>query len=100
MSALPDFLKPYFWDVDFSSLDTYKNSVYIINRLLDKGGLRAAKWIEKTFSPELIKQTLCTRRDFSLRNASFWSTIYNIPLNQIKCFQEPYRTMRRTLWPY
>ena len=100
VTKLPEFLKPYFWDVDFSRLDSAKNSEYIINRLLDKGNLKAAKWVEATYPIELVRKVLTTQKDFSLRNASFWGLIFGVPQSQLKCFYEPYRTMRKTLWPY
>lgn len=100
MSQLPKFLKGYFWDTKFEELDTDKHAQLIVNRLLDKGNLRATKWATENYSSTLIKKVLRTRRDFSLKNASFWSLLYQVPLSEVKCFQEPYRTMRKTLWPY
>ena len=100
MSQLPEFLKGYFWDTKFEDLDAEEDKDFIVNRLLDKGNLSATKWVCMHYSPELIRKVLKTRRDFSLKNASFWSLLYQVPLSEVKCFQEPYRTMRKTLWPY
>lgn len=100
MSNLPQFLKPYFWDVNFEKLDPEAKAEYIVNRLLDKGDWRAARWATDNFPAGLIRRVLRTRKDFSLKNASFWSLIYQVPLSEVKCFQEPYRTLRKTLWPY
>lgn len=99
-SRLPEFLKPYFWDVKFEGLEVDRSAEFIINRLLDKGGWQAAKWVEITYPKELVQKVLRTNRDFSLRNATFWGLIYGVPEPQIKCLSEPYRTMRKTLWPY
>ena len=100
MSKLPDFLRPYFWDVDFEAVDPALKSEFVVQRLLDKGNLKAVKWATDNFSSELIRRVLRTRPDFSLKNASFWSLLYQVPLAEVKCFQEPYRTTRKTLWPY
>lgn len=100
MSKLPEFLKPYFWDVTFAELDSQKNEDFIVHRLLDKGNLQATKWVTKNYPPDSIRTVLKTWRDFSLKNASFWSLLYQVPLSEVKCFQEPYRTMRKKLWPY
>jgi hypothetical protein len=96
---IPKSLHKYFWDTDVDKLD-FERPYFIINRLLEKGDIKAAKWVRKNFSEEKIIFTIKKYRDFSLQNASFWGLIYKIPLNQIICFQEPYRTIRRTLWPY
>jgi len=96
---IPKSLHKYFWDVNVKNLD-YDHPYFVINRLLEKGDIEAARWVEKNFSKEQISYTIKNFRDFSLRNASFWSLIYKIPLDQVICFQEPYRSMRKTLWPY
>jgi hypothetical protein len=41
--ALPQSLYRYFWEVDPAQLDPGKHARYIINRLLDKGDLAAAR---------------------------------------------------------
>lgn len=76
---LPQKLHRYFWDVDIIKMNPYKKPEFIISRLLDKGDIEAVKWVGKTFSKSKIKKTLLTTRDFSLRSASFWGLIYNIP---------------------
>ena len=97
---IPKSLHKYFWDVDVKKLDPQNKPYFVINRLLDKGDLKAARWVREKFSEEQIIFTIKNFRDFSLRSGSFWSLMYKIPLNQIICFQEPYLTIRRTLWPY
>lgn len=77
-----------------------RNAEFIVNRLLDKGNWRVAKWVEATYPAELVRRVLEVNRDFSLRSASFWSLIYDVPPSQIKCLREPYRSLRKTLWPY
>ena len=99
-TRLPEFLRPCFWDVNFSNLTVEGNSEYIINRLLDKGNLEAVLWVRQAYPAELVRKVLTTYRDFSLKSASFWGLIYDVPKSEIKCFQEPYHTMRKMLWPY
>ena len=86
--------------MDVKKLDPEKKPYFVINRLLDKGDIEAARWIKKTFSNEQIRYTLTGMQDFSLRSGSFWGLIYQVPINKLKCFQEPYLTTRKTLWPY
>ena len=98
--TIPDYLHRYFWDVDVKILNPQDKPYFVISRLLDKGGTRAVKWIRNNYDEEIIKKTLENYRDFSLKSASFWSLIYNIPREKIKCFQQPYLKMHKTLWPY
>lgn len=97
---IPKKLWKYFWDVNVKKLNPAEKSYFVISRLLDKGNIQAIQWIRDNFSDEEVKDTLKNYRDFSLRSGSFWGLIYKVPLSQIKCFREPYRTTRMTLWPY
>jgi len=99
-NKLPEKFKTLFWDTDFNTLDPYKKSHYIINRILDKGNVEAVRWARKTYSQDTIKFSLMKLRDFSLKSATFWATIYDIPFHQIICLQEPYLTTRRKLWQH
>lgn len=97
---IPKSLHRFFWDVDVKKLDPQNKPYFIISRLLDKGNIEAAQWVRSNYDNQLIRETLQKYRDFSLRSASFWALIYKVPMEDIKCFQEPYRTTRKTLWPY
>ena len=97
---LPKSLHRYFWDVDVKKLDARNKPYFIISRLLDKGNFESARWIRANYNNQLIRETLQKYRDFSLRSASFWGLIFKVPREEIKCFQEPYLTVRKSHWPY
>ncbi|MEK7587599.1 MAG: hypothetical protein AAB457_02165 [Patescibacteria group bacterium] len=48
---IPKGLHQYFWDVRAETLDPSKHPHYVINRLLDKGNLDAARWVVRSFGP-------------------------------------------------
>ena len=87
---LPSFFKPYFWDVDFSSLDLSKNTDFIIKRTLDRGNTKSLKWVIDYYSKEQIKKTILTSRDLSQKTANFWADIYDLDRAKILCLQKPY----------
>jgi len=97
---LPKKLKSLFWDIDFESLDKSKKAYFIINRIFEKGDIEAVKWARQNYSEEAIRFSLINLRDFSLRSATFWATIYDIPFTEILCLQEPYLSTRQQLWPH
>ena len=99
-NKLPEFLKPYFWDVDFEKLNIERSAEFITHRLLNKGNLEAVLWVQDTYPMDLIKKVLKNNQDFSFKTASFWGLIYGIPLSELKCFQTPYHQIREALWPY
>ncbi len=100
LTALPESLYQFFWDVDPQKIDTYKNGSYVINRLLDKGDEQAVRWVLKNYSKEDIADTFKIKRDFSPKTATFWSLYLGIPKEKMKCFQKPFYQLRRQLWPY
>ncbi|OGK15985.1 hypothetical protein A2690_00840 [Candidatus Roizmanbacteria bacterium RIFCSPHIGHO2_01_FULL_39_12b] len=97
---IPKSLYKFFWDVNPEKVNPREKPYFVIQRLLDKGDIEAVRFVRGNFEPSVIQKTLKNYRDFSLRSASFWGLLYQVPLSQIKCFQEPYLTTRKTLWPY
>lgn len=100
MKKAPQFLKKYFWDIDFSTFDTKKSQDYVIVRLLEYGDVPATKWLLKTFSKEDIKKVVITKRNLSPQTASFWSLFLGIKEKDVVCLQKPYLKMRQAHWPY
>jgi hypothetical protein len=45
MGKIPEFLKKYFWDVEFNKIDLKKNRVYILKRILEFGDEKAVAWM-------------------------------------------------------
>ncbi|MGD0977051.1 MAG: hypothetical protein ABR875_02045 [Minisyncoccia bacterium] len=97
---IPDFLKKYFWDVDFNGLDANTHSLFIVERILEYGDETATSWMLDNFSKEQIKQTLLERKGFSKKSANYWSLILNIPKDKISCLNRSYQQMQKSHWPY
>ena len=103
-TSLPDKLPPalykFFWDIDATKLNPSEYVPYVINRLLDKGDLEAARWVLHSFPRTTIIETLKTMRDFSPWNGRFWASYLEIPEEEVACLREPYLTQRKQLWPF
>lgn len=97
---IPKYLHQYFWDVNVEKLDPKKKPYFVINRLLDKGDIKAARWVRRNFSEEQIKETFYKIRDFNEKVGRFWSLFLKIPQEKIACLKPSYLKMRKTLWPY
>jgi Family of unknown function (DUF6922) len=37
MTKIPEFLKPYFWEIDFAGLSLPERETYVIERVLEYG---------------------------------------------------------------
>lgn len=99
-NKLPKFLYKFFWDTEAKKVNPARHPEYVINRLLDKGDLKAARWVVKNFSEELIKKTLRTSHDFSPWNGRFWANYYQMANTEIACLNPHYLKQRRDLWPH
>ena len=100
MAKLPSFLKKYFWDIEFSILDSKKRSIYIIERLLELGDINSLHWMFKQYPQTIIKQIVCQSPTLSKKTANFWGLILNIPKDQIRCLQPGFQKIHRAIWPY
>lgn len=88
-SPLPDFLKPYFWEIDFSRLRLPQRQTYVIERVLEYGDDQAIHWLKQTFSPETIADVVRNSRRISSNTANLWALVLDIPKEQIRCFSKP-----------
>ena len=75
---MPAFLKRYFWDSDFSTIDPQKFSTYVIERLLDLGDMDAIKWLFETYQKSEIKEVVKTTRRLSKKSLNYWLTVLDI----------------------
>src|SRR3989338_6985179 len=99
-TKLPKRFYRYFWDVEAKEVNPAKHPKYVINRLLDKGDLSAARWVLAAFPKEKIVETLKTMLDFSPWNGVFWTRFLGIPPEETRCLNPHYLRLRKKLWPY
>jgi Family of unknown function (DUF6922) len=91
---LPDFLRPYFWDVSFNQLETKKHSFLIIKRVLDRGNLTDIRWLIKTYGKVGIKKVVLKTKDLSRPIANFWANILGLDKRQVPSLLKPYSPIR------
>lgn len=75
---MPDFLKRYFWDIDFRALDPDEYSTYVIARILDLGDTDATKWLFRTYQKNQIKEVVKNTRQMSKKSLNYWLTILDL----------------------
>ncbi|MFH1967545.1 MAG: hypothetical protein ABIJ03_03485 [Patescibacteria group bacterium] len=88
MNQLPTIFQQFFWDAKLESINTQKNSSYIIDRLLKIGDLASWKWLAQTYSPEQIKNRALNSRQLTKKDATFYSLIFDLPINSFKCIKQ------------
>lgn len=61
-----------FWDTDPESIDLKKNVRYIIERILEIGGLDALQWVQRLYPTKRIVETLEISRKITPKSRNFW----------------------------
>ena len=87
---LPEFLKLYFWDVNFEELRVKKHAFFVIKRVLDKGNLGDIRWLVKTYGKDAIKKVVMETKDLARPTGNFWADMLDLDKSKLLCLQKPY----------
>jgi hypothetical protein len=90
LGQLPDFLQPYFWEVDFTRLCLPQREVYVVERILEYGEDQAIHWLKETFSTETLADVVRRSRRLSPNTANLWALVLDIPREQVRCLSTPF----------
>jgi hypothetical protein len=88
---LPEFLRSFFWDVDFERLRVEGHERYIIERVLEYGDDRSIRWLWRTFGPSAVARVVRRSRRISPNTANLWALVLDIPRGQIRCFSKHFQ---------
>jgi hypothetical protein len=89
-TKLPEYLRSYFWDVNFDLLNFKKSKTFILKRVLDRGNTKALGWMRQNYTNQEIEKLLLTTRDISPKTANFWALFLGIDKRNVVCLQKPY----------
>lgn len=77
--------KQLFWDTQFNKLDYSKNAGFIITRVLLYGDISDYKAVKKRYGLIKIKNVARNISYPNKKSLYFWSLIFHLPLNSLKC---------------
>lgn len=77
-AQIPERFHALFWDVDPLKVNTKQHARYIIERVLEMGGLDALFWIQRIYPTSLITETNETSRKISSRSRNFWNIWFGV----------------------
>lgn len=89
VKKLPLFLEQYFWDVDFEKVDGTKSKMLILKIVLERGNIKAIRWLLRNFTKKDVKQLLFTNKDLSPLTSNFWADYLNIDKFKIPSLKNP-----------
>lgn len=96
---MPEALKKYFWDVDFSRLDPRRRSGFVVERILEFGDEGAVSWMARSYSPEQIRRVLTGSRQLSRKSAAFWAWLFNVDRGEVRCLSKSFQEKQKQFWP-
>lgn len=70
------FRQELFWDVNPEDIDPDKNSIYIIERILDFGNSDEVLWMNSYYPKELIFGVVQKSRVLHEKSRSLWNLVY------------------------
>ncbi len=85
-SLIKSLSKNYFWDIDISRLDDFKNRRIIIERVLSIGDFDDLRRIIQYFGVEVIKQEIILAGQLDKKTLNWVSQYFNIPITDFKCY--------------
>jgi hypothetical protein len=88
MKSLPFFIKKFFWDFDFDTLNKDDYQQFIIARILEYGDERAMGWMKNSFQVDELKNVVRSSRELSSKSAVFWQLVLNLKKNEILCLRK------------
>lgn len=90
--------KTIFWDTDYERIDWDKRSRYVIGKVLNYGTIDDWNAILSYYGKDRIKKEAIQIRDLDPKAMHFASTIFNIPLQDFRCYT--WRQSTPTHWNY
>ena len=90
--TFPQILNRYavdaFWDTPLSSIDARAHRDFVIERLLQYGGMEGIRWLFENYEPAAIRRVVTHSRGLSKMTAAFWSAYFDIPPENVRCLSE------------
>lgn len=75
---IPSRFHSLFWDVDPRAINVKQHARYIIERVLELGGLDALYWIQQLYPSNLIIEACGESRKLSPRSRNFWNIWFGV----------------------
>jgi hypothetical protein len=94
---LPEMIRPFFWDYDFSRISWKEDREFIVSRILSHGTWEAIQWLREMAGDEFLRDYLVTHhgRDLSPSQLRFWELILDLPHQAVSAWLSD---VRRTVW--
>ena len=87
-----------FWEYDLENFDFQENIQVVVQRVIERGGTPDFYALLNLYGPERVIATIKVLPYLGEKNINFVSTIFDIPLNSLLCYQK--MPSRERSWNY
>lgn len=86
---LPEYLKPFFWDVAFEEVSVSRSAHFVTSRLMEHGDEEACRFLMRAFSRDELRATVLTSCYLSRRSRKFWAILLDVEVESCTARQYP-----------
>lgn len=79
--------KVIFWDTNYNQIDWENKARYVIERVVMYGTINDWRTIQAFYGMTRIKTEVLQSRDLDDKSLSFLSCIFNIPIEEFRCYK-------------
>lgn len=90
MTTPPEYTRPFFWDVDFKSLDTEVDQYFIVERLLEHSDDQSFFWMLNHYCDKLLLEVIKNSRALSRKTGFFWKSYFGLKEGELKCLRQSF----------
>ncbi len=76
--TVPARFHALFWEVDPKNIHVRRHARYLIERVLEMGGLDALQWIQRLYPTGMIIETCQSSRKLSPKSKNFWEIWFGV----------------------
>ena len=86
MHPLSQLYPQLFWDIDLAKLDWEKHKLLIVERVIERGSLKAFQLTEQYYGKQMMGETTKSISFLNPRDMAFVNVYFEIPLSELKCY--------------
>lgn len=83
----PIFNKSLFWDINFEDIDYEANSIFVIERVFERGDVEDIRQCRRYYGDTIIKDTFLNSKYIIQNRLHLISTIIDQPIQNFKCYK-------------
>lgn len=77
-SAIPERFRTLFWDTRIEKIHVNRNARYIIEKVLEFGGLDSLEWLQRVYNTQKIIDVIHSSRNLTDRSRNLWKIWFKV----------------------